>query len=106
MQPVRFSTKGLKPTDAAQKIVAALKLETTVDDAVKRELAADDSVGDELEGLSSGTALAAILRPAGAALVPVKTDGQQVRYHLVDARGAQSLARGLARRKASGQGRS
>jgi hypothetical protein len=83
MRPVRFATKGMQPTEAARKIVGDLKLAATVDDDVKRALAADEPVRDELEGLSSGTALAAILRPAGALLVPVKPDGQGVQYRVV-----------------------
>jgi hypothetical protein len=82
---VSFSTKGLEPLNAIQRITAALRLETATDGAVRQALAADDPVRDELEGLSSGTALAAILRPAGAALAPVKPDGQPVQYRLVPA---------------------
>jgi len=82
MQPVKFSTKGMKPVEAARTIVAALKLKATVDDDAQQALAADELVRDELEGLSSGTALAAILRPAGAALVPIKPEGGAVQYRL------------------------
>jgi hypothetical protein len=83
MRPVTFSTKGLPATDAARKIAIALRLKLSVDNDVKRALAADDPLRDELLGLSSGTALAAILRPAGAALVPIKPDGQSVQLRLV-----------------------
>ncbi len=85
---VRFSTKGVKALEAARTIVASLKLETVVADEVKQALSADDPVRDELKDLSSGTALAAILRPAGAALVPIKPAGAPVQYRLILAEGA------------------
>jgi hypothetical protein len=88
MRPITFATKGMPPIDAARKIVSSLKLPATVDDAVKRALVADDRVRDELQGISSGTALAAILRPAGAALVPEKPDGKPLRWRLIEADGA------------------
>jgi hypothetical protein len=91
MRPVTFSTKGMPPTDAARKIAGALRLKLTVDNAVKLALAADDPVREELLGLSSGTALAAILRPAGAALVPIKADSQPVQLRLIAGQQAQEI---------------
>ncbi|HJS08742.1 MAG TPA: hypothetical protein VJ809_13825 [Pirellulales bacterium] len=91
MRPVTFSTKGLPPTDAARKIAGSLKLKLTVDNDVKRALAADDPLRDELLGLSSGTALAAILRPAGAALVALKPDGQPVQLRLITSDHAEEI---------------
>jgi hypothetical protein len=91
MRPVTFSTKGLPPTDTARKIAGALRLKLAVDNDVKRALAADDPLRDELLGLSSGTALAAILRPAGAALIPVKPDGQPVQLRLVASENAEEI---------------
>ncbi|MEX2025887.1 MAG: hypothetical protein WEH44_01280, partial [Pirellulaceae bacterium] len=48
----------------------------TTDAAALAALEACDPVGDELLGLSHGTALAAAIRPAGLVLVPVKEGGQ------------------------------
>jgi hypothetical protein len=84
-RPVTFSTKGIKPNDAVEKIVRSLQLDAIIDPETRQALLADDPVRDELEGLSSGTALAAILRPAGAALVPRKPDGKPVQYRLTPA---------------------
>ena len=61
---------------------AGLKLKTTVHDDAKRALAEDDPVRDELRGLSSGTALAAVLRPAGAVLRPTKPEGGELGYRI------------------------
>jgi hypothetical protein len=81
-RPVEFSTKGIKPTDVAKKLVAGLKIKTTLHGDAKRALDEDDPVRDELRGLSSGTALAAVLRPAGAMLRPTKPAGGEVGYRI------------------------
>jgi hypothetical protein len=81
-QPVEFSTKGMKAIDAARKLTAALKIKTAVADEAKRGLAEDDPVRDELRGLSTGTALAAVLRPAGAILRPAKPEGGELSYRI------------------------
>ncbi len=81
-RPVDFDTKGTKPTDVAKKLVAGLKLKTTVNEDAKRSLAEDDPLRDELRGLSTGTALAAVLRPAGAILRPAKPTGGELGYRI------------------------
>jgi hypothetical protein len=81
-RPVEFSTKDMKAIDAARKLTAALKLKATVADEAKRGLAQDDPVRDELRGLSTGTAIAAVLRPAGAILRPAKTEGGDLGYRI------------------------
>lgn len=68
--PVAFATKGLPASQAIDQIRAGLKVKLTIDPAMQRALAADDPVRDELQGVASGTALAAIARPAGGVLVP------------------------------------
>ena len=73
--PVGFATKGLPAAKALEQIRTGLKSKVTVDPAIERAIAADESVRDELEGVASGTALAAIARPAGGALVPRFVNG-------------------------------
>lgn len=87
--PVEFSTKGMMATDAAREIVASLDLKVLVEADAKRSLAADDPLRDELEGLSAGTALAALLRPAGAVLIPEKPDGGELRYRIASGKTAE-----------------
>ncbi len=65
-----FSTKGLRPEQAIEKIHAQLKTPLMIDRAIEKAIAADDPVRDEFLGLSAGTALAAIARPAGGVVVP------------------------------------
>ena len=85
--PVDFATKDLPPRDAAKRIADRLALKFITDTAGQRALASEETVADELQGLSSGTALAAILRPLGLVLVPEKS-GSEVRLRIADSRGA------------------
>jgi hypothetical protein len=91
MRPVAFSTKGTRAPEVVRKISQSLKLPVVIDADVERALAADDPVRDELMGLSSGTALAAVLRPGGAALVPVKPAGRGVQLRLTAADGQSQI---------------
>ncbi len=84
-QPVGFQTKGLAAPEAIDKIRGLLKNKLTIDDAAAKSLAADDPVRDELSGLSAGTALAAISRPAGAILQPKKSADGEIEYVIVKA---------------------
>ena len=61
--PVEFATLGKPPREAAKKIA------------------------DELQGLTSGTALAAILRPLGLVMFPEKNAGE-IRLRITDSRSA------------------
>ncbi len=67
---VDFATKGLPAAEVLSKIGEKLKYPVVVDPEIQRAIAADDPVRDELQGISSGTALAALVRPVGAVLQP------------------------------------
>jgi hypothetical protein len=82
-QPIDFSTKGMPAVQAIEKIRGKLKTKLAIEDDVEKAIAADDPVRDELNGLSCGTALAAIARPAGAILQPRKPSGGDVECALV-----------------------
>jgi hypothetical protein len=84
--PVGFATKGMRPEKAIEQIRAGLTLPLQIDPAIAQALAADDPVRDELEGVSLGTALAAIARPAGAVLLP-KANGNRLELALVAPQG-------------------
>ena len=81
--PVKNSTIGKKPREVAKAIADGLSLKFISDTAGQTALAGDEPVADELQGLSSGTALAAVLRPLGLVLAPEKS-GQDVRLRIVD----------------------
>jgi hypothetical protein len=68
--PVIISTKGLRPEKVVEQLRANLTLPLSVDPTIAQAMAADDPVRDELDGVSLGTALAAIARPAGGVLAP------------------------------------
>ncbi len=80
--PVTFSTKGQKSYDAMKKIADSLVLSFTADHGAMGAMAGDKPVLDELQGLSAGTALAAILRPLGLALVPQKQPGGRITLYI------------------------
>jgi hypothetical protein len=66
---VDFSTKDMPPLDAIGKIAERLQVPLVVD-PVTNEIKACEPNRDDLRGLSSGTTLAYLLRPAGLVLVP------------------------------------
>ena len=69
-QKVSFSTKGARLSDAVAKIAAELKIPLVVDRSATAALREAVPIGEELEGVSSGSALAYLLRPAGLTLTP------------------------------------
>ena len=81
---VDFSTVGMTRQKAVEKIAGQLKLPLKLDADVARALA-DDKLEDELSGLSCGTALACVLRPAGYSMAPRAAGGQNV-YTVVKSR--------------------
>jgi hypothetical protein len=74
--PVQISTVGKPPRDAAKSIADRLSLKFVSDETAQRALAAGEPVADELQGVSSGTALAAILRPLGLVMFPERSGGE------------------------------
>ena len=87
-QKVSFTTKGVAPRDVLSKLAAQLKTPIVVDPDAKKAIADDDPVRDELEGVSCGTAIAAILRPAGLVLVPRKPGGSPPELQVTSGKGA------------------
>ncbi len=67
---VGFSTKGMSRSDAVDKIAGQLGLKLAIDGSLTDGAKEDDKIEEELSGLSSGTALACILRPIGFCFVP------------------------------------
>jgi hypothetical protein len=68
--PVGFPTKGARPEQVIEHIRGMLMMPLAIDPTIAKSLAADDPVRDQLQGLSLGTALAAIARTAGGVLLP------------------------------------
>jgi hypothetical protein len=83
---VGFSTKGLSRADAVEKIGRQLRVPLTTEAAWKQAGSdEEDKIAEELSGLSCGTALACILRPAGFCLVP-RDAGSRTSLAVVKAR--------------------
>lgn len=73
---VNFSTKGMTPQKVVEKLSLSIKMPLNVEGTVELAMASDEPVRDELEGLSIGTALAAIARPVGGVLVARDVQGE------------------------------
>jgi hypothetical protein len=82
---VDFSTVGMTRQKAVEKIADQLKLPLKLDADITHTLA-DDKLEDQLTGLSCGTALACVLRPAGYSMAP-RAAGGQIVYTVVRSEG-------------------
>jgi hypothetical protein len=76
-KPINFATKGERPEKVWSQIKAGLSIPLVIDRQVEKEMLADEPVRDELQGLATGTALAAVVRTAGGVLVP-RPAGKQI----------------------------
>jgi hypothetical protein len=74
-QPTKFTTLGIARGEAIEKISRQLSIPLKFQNGSLGELG-DDKVEDELTDLTSGTAMAALLRPAGYCLVPKNSGGK------------------------------
>ncbi len=83
--PVTAATKKQEPVAAVEAIAKPLAIPLLLDDDARKALAASGAVRDELQGFSSGTALAALVRPAGLVVRPRFSNGQ-LQYAVVSGR--------------------
>ncbi len=88
---VGFSTKGEPAADVVARIVRSIELDVKTHPSAKTGLESGDKVASELNGLSRGTALAAVLRPLGLVLVPVRPSGGTTTLWITDARTAKEI---------------
>jgi hypothetical protein len=79
---VAFSTKGLKLHEAAAKIAGALQIPLSIDRSAAAGLQRAEPIQEELEGISSGAALAYLLRPAGLVLEPKLDSRRKLQYSI------------------------
>ena len=75
-KPVEFTTLNVRAGDVIRKIVQGVPFEYHVTDQARAAFGRNEPVLDELSGLSSGTALAAALRPLGLVMAPDKAGGK------------------------------
>lgn len=83
-QPVGFATAKLNRKEVVERIAQRLKHPILLDAAAARVLA-EDTLAEELQNLSAGTALAYVLRAPGFCLRP-QAEGGRLRWSVVAAR--------------------
>ncbi len=69
-QPVTFATDGQPPRAVVDRLTARMTVPVEIDTAAARSLAAAAPMADELQGLTTGTALALLLHNEGLMLRP------------------------------------
>jgi hypothetical protein len=82
------STKGQPVIDIVEAIADAIKTPIKVDASARDKLAKNTTVAEELKTLSSGTTLAAILRPLGLVAMPKRPQGKKPEIVIIDSRKA------------------
>ncbi len=80
---VGFSTKELTPAELLSKLSPALNHRLVVDRLAKAPLAAGEPLGEELQNLTTGTALAYALRQVGLGFEPRADARKQVVFAVV-----------------------
>jgi hypothetical protein len=86
---VDFPTSGENAGDVIGRISKQGGLNLVLDSAARAAVNGDDTVLEELQGLSMGTALAAVVRPLGLVLQPKREQGKPIEIHLVDSRASE-----------------
>ena len=81
-RPAGFSTQGVGRAAVVQKLAERIGLPVKIEPALLQS-AGDDPVAEELSGVSGGTAMACVLRPAGLCLVPRRTEQKEVECVIV-----------------------
>lgn len=81
---VTFSTKEMTRLDALARIRNELEFPLQLDRQILQAIPAEDKVEQELAGLSAGTSLACLLRPAGLVLRPERLSSGRLQYQLRD----------------------
>ncbi|HEV7279051.1 MAG TPA: hypothetical protein VGN57_02460 [Pirellulaceae bacterium] len=86
------STAGKRPGDVARKLTSVIGVPFEVTTKAQEVFrTSTETVQDELQGMASGTALAAALRPAGLVFYPVSIGGNQAKLVIADASEAQEI---------------
>lgn len=86
---VQFSTIGQNTGDVIGKLIRQTGLKFVLDPTAKAAVGGKETVAEELEGMSIGTALAAVVRPLGVVLQPRREQGKSLEIHILDARSSE-----------------
>lgn len=90
MQHFEHPTQGQDPRVVIDRIERNLSLPLEADRTAMAALRSAGPIEDELQGLSSGTVLAAVVRPLGLALVPER-QGQDIRLMIRRPNGSEEV---------------
>ena len=82
-QRVEISTNNLRSFDVAAQIAKSVSVPFALDAASRRVLKGNHRVADEYQGLTSGTAMAALLHSLGLVMVPEKPQGEDLQIGVV-----------------------
>jgi hypothetical protein len=80
-KPLAFATKDVPATKAVEQLAQGLQHKLQIEPGVLKSLA-ESTVEEDLQGVSAGTALAVILRPAGLVFTPERPSGGSVQYRV------------------------
>lgn len=81
-QPTATSTAGIERRAALEQLRKDLSLKLVDHQQFATAIVPQDLVAEELRGLTRGTALACLLRPAGLAVQPRRGANGQIEYHV------------------------
>ena len=81
-KPVAEPTKGKPFVKVIDSIASQTGVRFVRDASARAALAGQEKVSQEFQGMSSGTALAAMVKPLGLVLEPNRKQGQQVQVHI------------------------
>jgi hypothetical protein len=85
---VSFDTKEITPGEFLEKLAPALNYSLAVDRLTRQRLAHAEPIGEQLQGLTSGAALAYALRSEGLGLLPRVGETKKIEYAVVKPGGA------------------
>jgi hypothetical protein len=86
-KPIRIGTQSKNVEEVIRQLERQLATPLQIDRGARGGLAEGDAIKEELRGMTIGTGLAAMLRPLGLVLVPLK-DGADVQLVVMDSRDA------------------
>ena len=85
-RPIETSTLDQPVSDVLERLLRQSGMETEWDDASRKAIKGDSVVTEQLQGVTTGTAIAAVLRPLGLVMVPHREQGGTTKLHLLDSR--------------------
>lgn len=83
-KPVDFSTKGANIKQSLQQVSKLIGQSFQIDSDTAEKLMSNDTIAEELQGISAGTAIAIMIRPLGLVMQPERQSGQPVKLAIVD----------------------